>query len=48
MTVHHAKFGNGQVLSLEGQGASTQAVVFFESAGQKKLVLQFAKLSIVE
>lgn len=48
MMVRHAKFGEGQVQSLEGSGDSTQAVVFFQSAGQKKLVLKFAKLSIAE
>lgn len=47
MRVHHAKFGDGQVMSLEGSGDSTKAVVFFESAGQKQLVLKFAKLSII-
>lgn len=48
MKVHHAKFGTGQVISLEGSGDSLKAVVFFAAVGQKTLVLKFAKLSVVE
>ena len=46
--VSHAKFGTGKVLSIEGTGDSTKAIVFFEGVGQKQLLLRFAKLSIVE
>lgn len=48
MTVSHAKFGNGKVLTIEGSGDSRKAVIFFENVGQKQLMLKFAKLSIVE
>ncbi len=47
MQVHHAKFGNGKVLSLDGMGDSTKAVVYFDQVGEKLLVLKFAKLSII-
>lgn len=47
LRVSHAKFGKGKVLSLEGTGDSTKAVVFFEDIGQKTLVLKYAKLSII-
>lgn len=45
--VHHAKFGVGEVKKVEGSGDSTQAVVFFQSTGEKKLVLKFAKLTVI-
>ncbi len=48
MKVLHDKFGNGKVLSVEGSGDSRKAVVFFEGAGQKQLMLKFAKLTIIE
>lgn len=47
MKVQHAKFGIGEVERVEGNGDSTQAIVLFQSAGEKKLVLKFAKLSII-
>ncbi|MDY5969764.1 MAG: 3'-5' exonuclease [Bacteroidales bacterium] len=47
MQVSHSKFGTGKVLSLEGSGDSTKAVVFFEGIGQKTLVLKYAKLDVV-
>ena len=48
MQVQHEKFGIGKVLGVEGSGDSRKAIVFFEGAGQKQLMLKFAKLSIVE
>ena len=45
--VEHAKFGKGEVLSLEGYGASQKAEIKFTSVGVKKLLLQFAKLVII-
>ena len=45
--VEHDSFGQGKVLSMEGQGVNTKAVVFFQSVGQKKLALRFAKLRMV-
>ena len=42
--VEHQHFGEGKVLSVEGAGEQTKAVVFFEGVGQKKLVLKFARL----
>ncbi len=42
--VHHANFGEGVVVDFEGSGAHTHVQVNFESAGQKWLVLAFAKL----
>lgn len=45
--VMHEKFGAGKILQREGQGADTKLVVFFQSHGQKKLALKFAKLRIL-
>ncbi len=45
--VEHAKFGKGEVLSVEGAGNSKKAEIRFESGDTKKLLLQFAKLKII-
>ena len=45
--VEHDKFGQGKVLSMEGQGMNAKAVVYFQDIGQKKLALRFAKLRLV-
>ncbi|MEK6615958.1 MAG: 3'-5' exonuclease, partial [Bacteroidota bacterium] len=46
--VSHERFGNGKVINMEGQFPNSKATVHFESAGQKQLLLKFAKLEIVE
>ena len=45
--VKHARFGKGKVLKLEGQEPNVKATVFFPSAGQKQLLLKFAKLDVL-
>ena len=42
--VSHAKFGNGIVLNLEGQGAQARVQVNFEGAGSKWLMVDLARL----
>ena len=42
--VHHAKFGQGTVVSVEGQGEHARVQVRFETAGSKWLVLAYANL----
>ena len=42
--VRHAKFGEGTVLNMEGQGSSVRVQVNFEAAGSKWLVLSYANL----
>ena len=42
--VRHAKFGDGVVLSLEGQGANARVQVNFERQGTKWLMLAYANL----
>lgn len=45
--VMHEKFGKGKVLAVEGNVPDLKATIFFPSAGQKQLLLKFAKLKIV-
>jgi DNA helicase-2/ATP-dependent DNA helicase PcrA len=45
--VEHAKFGRGKIISIEGSGPNMKATVFFNSVGNKNLLLRFAKLKIV-
>lgn len=42
--VMHEKFGKGKVLKVEGNAPDIKATIFFPSAGQKQLLLKFAKL----
>ena len=46
--VEHPLFGEGKVISMEGRGEQTKAVVFFPDVGQKKLMLRFAKLRRID
>jgi DNA helicase-2/ATP-dependent DNA helicase PcrA len=45
--VEHNRFGKGEVLSLEGNGANKKAEIQFGTVGKKKLLLQFAKLKVI-
>jgi hypothetical protein len=45
--VEHELFGRGQVLGLSGKGDSAKAVVHFEDAGRKHLMLKYANLRVV-
>lgn len=47
MEVLHDRFGNGKVIAMEGVFPNNKATVFFEEAGQKQLLIKFAKLRIV-
>lgn len=46
--VIHTKFGKGEVLKIEGEGANQKAEIKFPGLGAKKLLLQFAKLKIIK
>ncbi len=46
MVVEHQRFGQGKVLKIEGIAPNLKATVFFQNAGQKKLLLKFARLKI--
>jgi DNA helicase-2/ATP-dependent DNA helicase PcrA len=45
--VEHQKFGFGEVIKLEGSAHNPIATVQFEHNGEKKIMLQYAKLRIV-
>jgi DNA helicase II / ATP-dependent DNA helicase PcrA len=47
MKVEHQRFGLGKVLQVEGTVPDIKATIFFHNAGQKQLLLKFAKLKIV-
>ncbi len=47
MEVLHERFGKGKVISVVGDMPNAKATVFFENAGQKQLLLKFAKLKIL-
>jgi len=47
VNVEHERFGVGKVLNVEGLAPNTKATVFFKSAGQKQLLLKFAKLKVL-
>lgn len=47
MEVEHQKFGFGKIVSLEGNNDAKMATIDFQKTGQKKILLKFAKLSIV-
>lgn len=46
MKVEHPKFGFGQVVNIDTQGANRKAKVLFDNFGEKTLLLSFAKLKI--
>ncbi len=46
--VEHQKFGFGEVIKMEGSAHNPIATVRFEHNGEKKIMLQYAKLRIVE
>ena len=48
MKVEHQRFGLGKVLQVEGMAPDVKATIFFHNAGQKQLLLKFAKLKIVQ
>ncbi|MCT4644920.1 MAG: ATP-binding domain-containing protein, partial [Carboxylicivirga sp.] len=47
MRVEHERFGQGEVIAIEGVAPNTKATVRFVNAGQKQLLLKFAKLKIL-
>lgn len=47
MQVEHPLFGHGKVLQIEGSSPDRKATIFFKEAGQKQLLLRFAKLRVL-
>jgi DNA helicase-2/ATP-dependent DNA helicase PcrA len=48
MFVEHQRFGRGKVVAIEGTMPDRKAKVFFPNAGEKQLLLKFARLKIVD
>ena len=48
MRVMHQKFGQGNVIKVEGIGPNKKATVVFDECGTKQLMLKFAKLNILK
>lgn len=46
--VLHDRFGKGTVVSIEGDPENAKALINFENEGDKKLLLKFAKLKVLE
>ena len=46
--VLHDRFGKGKVISIEGDPENAKALINFENEGDKKLLLKFAKLKVLE
>ena len=46
MFVEHQRYGRGKVMEVEGEMPGKKAKVFFPNAGEKQLLLKFAKLKI--
>jgi DNA helicase-2/ATP-dependent DNA helicase PcrA len=47
MRVEHQKFGFGAIIKLEGSSHNPVATIKFEVNGEKKIMLNYAKLMIV-
>jgi DNA helicase II / ATP-dependent DNA helicase PcrA len=47
MEVLHQRFGQGKVVNIEGAYPNQKATVMFQNAGQKELLLKFARLKVL-
>ncbi len=47
-TIEHERFGRGEVLAVEGEGDNAKAKIAFTHAGEKQLLLRFARFKVVE
>ncbi len=47
MRILHTRFGEGEVLKVEGTGDNAKATVAFINAGTKQLLLKFARFTII-
>lgn len=46
-TIEHERFGLGKVLKVEGKGDNAKATIHFEHAGNKQLLLRFARFKVI-
>lgn len=45
--IEHERFGLGRVLKVEGSGDNAKATIHFENAGEKQLLLRFARFKVI-
>jgi DNA helicase-2/ATP-dependent DNA helicase PcrA len=45
--IEHERFGIGEVLKVEGSGENLKATVKFRNAGEKQLLLKFARFKVI-
>ena len=46
--IEHERFGLGEVVKVEGTGDNAKATIHFKNAGDKQLLLRFARFKIVD
>ena len=46
--IEHERFGIGEVLRVEGEGDNAKATIRFRNAGEKQLLLRFARFKVIE
>ena len=46
--IEHERFGQGEVVNVEGTGDNAKATIRFKNAGEKQLLLRFARFKIIE
>ena len=46
--IEHERFGRGEVLKVEGVGDNAKATIHFQHAGDKQLLLRFARFKVIE
>lgn len=46
--IEHDRFGIGKVTHIEGEGENTKASICFQNAGNKQLLLRFARFKVIE
>jgi DNA helicase-2/ATP-dependent DNA helicase PcrA len=45
--IEHERFGVGEVIKVEGTGENTKALICFKNAGEKQLLLKFARFRVL-
>jgi DNA helicase-2/ATP-dependent DNA helicase PcrA len=43
--VRHEQFGEGTILTMEGNGPDAKLTVYFDRAGSKKFIAKYARLT---
>ena len=47
-TIEHERFGIGEVVKVEGTGDNAKATIHFKNAGDKQLLLRFARFKVID